>query len=122
MADFHLGGTSHVTIELLITLRRCGPITGNVSLRRPIVIPSSPLACEELIRRSAADSSGSVAGCSDSAPLHTRGGRGGRVSPVRAAARACATSGPTETKWWFSLSAQRGSSLVVLDVRGAGFF
>ena len=68
-----------------------------------MVMPSSPHARLELIRCSANDSSGRVAGRGEKAPLHTRGGRGGRRSPESRSASASATPGPTDAKWRFSL-------------------
>ena len=51
--------------------------------------PSTPTAREELIRLMALDSSGRVAGLSESADAHTRGGRGaGMALPARATSAA----------------------------------
>ena len=86
----------------------CGPITGKVIRSMAMVMPSSPQALDGLMRCSAADSSGRVAGRGLKAPLMTRGGHGLSVSPVSAAANSSATVEPTSAKYRFSRSSQPG--------------
>ena len=69
-------------------------------------MPSAPLAFEQLIRFSALESSGRVAGFTLNASLQTRGGRGDSRGPVAATvAREAAILGPTDEKCRLSLSA-----------------
>ncbi|XP_043214665.1 uncharacterized protein LOC122378022 [Amphibalanus amphitrite] len=72
----------------------------------------------ELVRCSATESSGSVAGWGENAPLQTRGGRGGSGSPESRSASVSATSGPTDAKNRFSLPAHSESTCAELVVLG----
>ena len=76
IAAFHGSGKSHLAIQWLTNFSKCGPTTEKVQRNICTVMPSVPQARDELMRLSAALSSGRVAGPGENAPAHTRGGRG----------------------------------------------